>query len=135
MIVRIAITILCGVGLYASIFMLRKSQRAEHGHVKGPSVVKTPQARLFGPPNSLVAVFYYPLLVVAVWALPLLASSGQAAIASIVWWCALFGAVAAAGTSLALAFSLLFITKRWCPYCWTSHLVNWLLFFLVLASK
>jgi uncharacterized membrane protein len=36
----------------------------------------------------------------------------------------------AAVTSLVLAYSLLFITRRSCPYCWTSHVVNWTLLLL-----
>ena len=39
----------------------------------------------------------------------------------------------AAGTSVLLAYSLLFITRRECPYCWTSHLMNWTLLGLCLA--
>jgi uncharacterized membrane protein len=39
----------------------------------------------------------------------------------------------AAAASVALAYSLLFITRRACPYCWTSHVVNWMLLGLCLA--
>ena len=117
MIGRIVITLLCGVGLYVSLFMLRKSIRAARGEVPGPSVVKTPRAHLLGVPNSLLGVVYYPVLAVAVWfvgstfaVLALLTVVGCAAIVSVV-----------------LAYSLLFVTRRECPYCWTSHAVNWVL--------
>ena len=60
MIVRVVITVLCGVGLYTSLFMLRKSIRAARGEIRGPSVVKTPRAHLFGVPNSLLGSLYYP---------------------------------------------------------------------------
>ena len=67
MIVRVAIAICCGVGLYVSLFMLRKSQRAARGEVEGPSVVKTPRAHLFGVPNALLGSMYYPALAASVW--------------------------------------------------------------------
>jgi uncharacterized membrane protein len=122
---RIAISILCSVGFYASLFMLRKSRMAERGNVDGPSVVKEPHARLFfGAPNSLFGSLYFPLLAAAVWIYPWLA-------APVLRWLIVLAVAAAAATSLFLAYSLLFITKRRCPYCWTAHIVNWLLLFLV----
>jgi uncharacterized membrane protein len=39
----------------------------------------------------------------------------------------LFAVAFAAITSLALAYSLLFVTKRACAFCWTGHAINWLL--------
>jgi len=117
---RIVITLLCGVGLYASLFMLAKSRRAERGELRGPSVVTSPRARLFGVPNAAIGAVYYPAVAFAVWWV-------EGPIAIVV----LLAAVAfAAATSLVLAYSLLFITRRACPYCWTSHAVNWLLLLL-----
>jgi uncharacterized membrane protein len=118
--IRIIITLLCGVGLYASLFMLNKSRRAARGEVEGPSVVKSPRAHLFGVPNSLLGALYYPAVAVAVWFV-----DGRTAEAVLV--AASFFAAAA---SLALAYSLLYITRRACPYCWTSHAVNWCLVLL-----
>jgi uncharacterized membrane protein len=121
MVVRTVITVLCGVGLYASLFMLRKSIRATRGEILGPSVVKTPRARLFfGVPNSFLGLLYYPAVVLAVW---LVHSPLAAAILLLVVFFA-------AATSVALAYSLLFVTRLACPYCWTSHLVNWALLLL-----
>jgi uncharacterized membrane protein len=120
MAIRAIITLLCGVGLYASLFMLNKSRRAARGEVKGPSVVMSPRAHLFGVPNSLLGALYYPAAAVAVW---LVTSRGAAAVL-------LTAVVFAAATSLVLAYSLLFITRRACPYCWTSHAVNWCLLLL-----
>jgi uncharacterized membrane protein len=117
MIVRAVITVLCGVGLYTSLFMLRKSRRAARGELHGPSVVKTPRAHLFGIPNSLLGAIYYPPMAVAVWFV-------SSPMASVVLLVVVFGAAA---TSVVLAYSLLFITRRECPYCWTSHVVNWAL--------
>jgi uncharacterized membrane protein len=116
MIVRGLITVLCGVGLYASLFMLRKSQRAARGELSGPSVVKTPRAHLFGIPNSLLGSLYYPALAIAVWFVGPPATIFVLVVASF-----------AAATSALLGYSLLFITRRSCPYCWTSHAVNWAL--------
>jgi uncharacterized membrane protein len=115
MAIRAIITLLCGVGLYASLFMLNKSRRATRGGVEGPSVVKTPRAHLFGVPNSLLGVLYYPAVAVAVWFV-------QGVIAAALL---LAAALLAAAMSVVLGYSLLFVTRRSCPYCWTSHAVNW----------
>ncbi len=121
MVVRGLITLLCGVGLYTSLFMLAKSRRAEQGQVKGPSVVKTPRAHLYGIQNSLVGAVYYLALAVGVW----LVRPGTALLA------VLAAVIFAAATSAYLAYSLLFVTRRECPYCWTAHVVNWSLLGLV----
>jgi uncharacterized membrane protein len=123
MIVRVGITICCVVGLYVSLFMLRKSRRAARGELEGPSVVKTPRADLFGVPNSLLGTIYYPALALAVWLVR--GSALEIAVMLVV--------LVAAGTSVVLAYSLLFVTRQSCPYCWTSHVVNWTLLGLCLA--
>lgn len=117
-ILEVAITLLCGVGLYASLFMLAKGRRAERGLLAEPSVVQTPRARLYGGvPNAALGAAYYLALAAAVW----LVRSGPGAIV-------VLAAVAlAAVTSLVLAYSLLFITRRACAFCWAGHTVNWLL--------
>jgi uncharacterized membrane protein len=115
MIIRTVVTVLCGVALYASVFMLRKSRRAARGEVEQSSVVMTPRAHLFGIPNALLGVLYYPAVAVTVWFV-------HGALAEVVL---LLAIAAAAASSLYLAYSLLFVTRRACPYCWTSHLVNW----------
>jgi uncharacterized membrane protein len=121
MLVRLLITVLCGVGLYASLFMLAKSRRAAKGLLQEPSVVQSPRARLlWGIPNSAVGVAYYPLVALAVWLLP--ANSLLPALVL---------AAAAAAMSFVLAYSLLFITKMPCPFCWTSHGINWSLLVLL----
>jgi uncharacterized membrane protein len=117
MLLRGVITLLCGVGLYTSLFMLDKSRRAARGEIEGPSVVKTPRAHLFGVPNSLLGSLYYPALALAVWFV-------RGRLATIVLLAAV---VLAAATSAVLAYSLLFVTRRECPYCWASHAVNWVL--------
>lgn len=107
---------LCGVGLYASLFMLRKGVAAARGELTEPSVVQTPRARLLGGvPNALLGTAYYPALAAAIW----FATSRLALEVVAV------PVLAAAATSLVLAYSLLFVTRMPCVYCWTSHAVNW----------
>ena len=112
---RILITVLCGVGLYASLFMLSKTRRAQRGELTEPSVVQTSRARLLGGiPNAAFGVAYYMLLGFGVW------------VAHAPWEAAILAvaALAAAAMSVVLAYSLLFVTRMPCPYCWTSHVVN-----------
>jgi uncharacterized membrane protein len=96
--------------------MLRKTLRAQRGELDEPSVVTEPHARLFGGiPNALIGAVYYPLLASAVWIVQALA---------VPRWPIAVAVVAAAATSAFLAYSLAFVTKRECRYCWTSHAVN-----------
>lgn len=113
--IRLIISLLCAVGFYASVFMLRKSMLDARGRLLEPSVVQSPRARLFGGvPNALFGALYY------------VAAAGVAWLPSRPWLFAAFGAsVLAAATSLYLAYSLLRVTRRSCPYCWTAHVVNW----------
>jgi uncharacterized membrane protein len=118
--------LLCGAGLYASAFMTNKVLRAARGEVRGPSVVKTERARLLGGiPNSVFGLFYYAALIAALAFLD----------RPIVWDAALAAAGAAAAMSLYLAYSLLFVTRRPCVFCWTSHAVNWLLLILIVFYR
>ncbi len=115
--VRVAISFLCAVGFYCSVFMLRKSVLAQRGELSGPSVVQSPRAALFGGvPNALFGGFYYALAAAAAWA------GGRPVLCA-----ALAAAGLAAAVSLYLAYSLLYVTRRSCPYCWTAHMVNWCL--------
>ncbi|GAC1388715.1 MAG: hypothetical protein NVSMB31_03240 [Vulcanimicrobiaceae bacterium] len=114
---KLMISALCALGLYASVFMARKAARAQAGELTEPSVVQQPAARLFfGIPNAVFGVFYYLGAGLAVWW-----------IGSLLWIPLLLAAAGAALVSLYLAYSLLFVTKMPCPFCWTSHAVNWLL--------
>lgn len=120
---KITISALCALGLYASVFMYRKSLRAQSGALREPSVVQRPAARLlFGVPNSAFGIIYYLLLGTVIW------------VASGWLWIILLGAAGAAALmSIGLAYSLLFRTRMPCPYCWASHAINWLLVLLTLA--
>ncbi len=118
LLVRSVISVLCAVGFYASVFMLRKTLQAARGELQEPSVVQTSRAKLFaGVPNALIGTFYYPALAIVSWTFT----------SRTILWCAIAASAFAAATSAYLAYSLLFITKRSCPYCWTAHAVNWAL--------
>lgn len=113
---QLAIWLLCAIGFYASVFMLRKSILAAQGRVPSTSVVHTARARIAGVPNALFGIVYYAGVALSTW----LGSSRLE-------WAALAAAALAACASLYLGYSLLFVTKRSCPYCWTAHIVNWCL--------
>jgi uncharacterized membrane protein len=118
LLVRTVISLLCAVGFYASVFMLSKSVRAAAGKLTQPSIVQTERATLFfGLPNSLIGVVYYGALAAVSWL----------AHATLPLALALAAAALAAAMSLYLAYSLSFVTRRSCPYCWTAHVVNWAL--------
>ncbi len=126
MILRITTLLLCALGLYVSAFMLRKTLRMARSGGSEPSVVQTPRARVAGGvPNALLGLVYYAALAVAslLWTVP-----G-------VWPLGLAAALGAAGFSAYLAYSLLFVTRMPCVYCWTGHVVNWLLLALVFANR
>jgi uncharacterized membrane protein len=123
--VRVVIVLLCAVGFYASVFMLRKSALAGRGRLPEPSVVESPRARLFGGlPNALFGCLYYA------------AVAAVSAFSAPVWLAAAAAAAAAlaAAVSVYLAYSLLFVTRRSCPYCWIGHVTNWLLLPLLLFA-
>ena len=126
MIARLLIVVLCAIGFYASAFMYRKARLASLGRLSEPSVVETPRARaIAGIPNAAFGIAYYPLVALAMlW----FHVSGVRALT-------VAASLAAAAFSAYLAYSLLFVTKRWCPYCWVAHLVNWTLPFLLLVSR
>ena len=120
MVMRTVITLLCGVGLYVSLFMLSKSRRAQRGELLEPSVVTSPRARLFGVQNAVLGVISYPGVALAIWLIQ--GTLAKAALLAVMLFAAL--------TSVVLAYSLLFVTRRECAYCWTGHAVNWSLLFL-----
>jgi uncharacterized membrane protein len=124
--IRGTIFLLCAVGVYASAFMYRKSVRASRGHLAEPSVVETPRARVVaGMPNSLLGLAYYAAVALS---LPFLNAVP-------VWRLAFTASIAAAALSAYLAYSLLFVTRMPCTYCWTSHAVNAALPFLLLLAR
>jgi uncharacterized membrane protein len=124
--VPLFIDALCGIGLVAAAFMQAKTKRYERGEESGPSVVQQPRARLFGGiPNSMFGIAFYALMLIAAWFLN----------NPVVWYAALAAAAAAAAVSAYLAYSLLFLTRMRCPYCWTGHIVNWTLLAVLIAVR
>src|SRR5579872_4333139 len=118
---ELTVLLLCAVGFYASAFMANKSRRAARGELTEPSVVQRPAARLVGGiPNALFGLMYYPAVAIAV-------SLGSGSARRLAFLASLLAAV----MSLVLAYSLLFRTRRSCPYCWTAHFINWTLPYLI----
>ncbi len=106
--------------------MARKAQVAARGGLAEPSVVETPRARAIGGvPNAWFGVVYYLALAATV---PFLGHCP-------VWAAAFAASLGAAAFSLYLAYSLLFVTRMPCVYCWTSHAANWLLAIAVFSVK
>jgi uncharacterized membrane protein len=122
--VQNTILLLCAVGLYASAFMYRKARRAARGELTEPSIVETARARVFGVPNAALGIVYYGALA--------LLAPGLATPA--VWWAAFAAAAGAAAFSVYLAYSLLFVTRAPCPYCWASHVANWAILALLSSA-
>ncbi|MHB8462695.1 MAG: hypothetical protein ACYDA1_08620, partial [Vulcanimicrobiaceae bacterium] len=69
--IRSGITILSGIGLWVSIFMLRRWSLANRGLLTEASIVSEPESSLFfGLPNAALGVAYYLGVIFAVWLLP-----------------------------------------------------------------
>lgn len=121
----VCIALLAAIGVYVSAVMLRKQLRGERGQLSEPSVVMTSRARAAGVPNALLGLGFY---------IAVLASS--AFLTNRLIWEAVFGAsLLAAGMSVFLAYSLLFVTRMPCPLCWTGHIINWTLVVLLLLVR
>jgi uncharacterized membrane protein len=126
MIIRLTMLVLCGIGLYASAFMARKAGRAARGELTEASVVQTPAARAVGGvQNAAIGLVYYAAFILT---LPFLQ-------VPLVWWLALGAAAAAAAFSAYLAYSLLFVTRMPCKFCWTGHVTNWALLALAILAR
>ena len=123
---KYAILILCAIGLYVSIAMQRKALLARRGALTEPSVVQTARATVVGRvPNSLFGIAYYCAIAVASFFLAVPAVHAVA----------LTAASLAMVMSLYLAYSLLRITRMPCPNCWTGHIVNFVLFALLVSGR
>ncbi len=140
MVIRAAIAVLALAGLWDALYFTF----AYYGRVKRMrwvpailcardgsncvTVVQTPYARVFGPPNSLFGVAYY--LAVIAWALePRLAPA---------WF--LGALIAASAASVLLAFYLIYALvarlRTHCPLCYTAHAINIaLLAMLIMAAR
>ncbi|MYN65111.1 MAG: vitamin K epoxide reductase family protein [Acidobacteria bacterium] len=80
------------------------------------SVVFTPSARVFGPPNSLLGQVFYAAL---------LAGAAFGRLADPHWWWLYLGAsLVTVGLGVYLSHALLFVLRVPCPLCFVSHGVN-----------
>lgn len=86
------------------------------------SIVFTPQARVFGLPNSVLGQLYY---------LALLAAVGAGALEGTVLSSLLAASAVTVGVALYLSYSLLFVLRVPCRLCFTSHGLNIVLFALL----
>ena len=124
LVLKIIVDLLCAVGFYVSVHMFERSTLAKAGKVPGKSVVKSPAARLyFGVPNALWGMIFYVAIAILIWF----------AHGPIIWTLIFLGVAAAGLTSIYLAYRLIYVSKTVCPYCWTSHAINWALVILSLA--
>ena len=104
--------------------MFRKQLRFESGAEVGDSVVIRPSARLLGVSNASLGVGYYVGVLIAYpWLHDRTLFLGVLVAASL-----------AAAMSLLLAYSLLFVTRRACVFCWLGHTVNWLILLTLLVD-
>lgn len=79
------------------------------------TVLGTKYARVFGVPNSLLGVLYYPLVIVILLA-GWVTTPITLALILVAWFTVALG--------LYLAYSLFFIIKIPCPLCLTGHTIN-----------
>ncbi len=79
------------------------------------SVVFTPQARVFGLPNSVLGQVYYLVLLVGV---------GSGWIEGAFLYVLLAASTLTVGLALYLSYSLLFVLRVPCRLCFTSHSLN-----------
>jgi uncharacterized membrane protein len=121
----IIIACLALAGIYVSAYMLRKQGQADRGELKESSVVMTRTSKATGVPNALLGLCFYSAMLVMT---PFLSHPA-------IWTIAVVAALLASALSLYLAYSLLFVTRMPCPYCWTGHVANWLLLILLIVRR
>tara|TARA_B100000029_G_C17104896_1_gene789315 strand:+ start:183 stop:593 length:411 start_codon:yes stop_codon:yes gene_type:complete len=89
-------------------------------------VVFTPQARLFGPPNSVLGQLFYVALAVAVLTGALEAEGPRLVLQAVSLGTVLLGGY--------LTYALLFINRVHCVLCYLSHVINVGVFVLLLLA-
>mgnify|MGYP001421294301 CR=1 FL=1 len=80
------------------------------------SVIFTPSARVFGPPNSLLGQMYYAALIIAI--------GLDRLIDARVWRIFVATSLVTIGLAVYLSYRLLVTLKVPCPMCFTSHGIN-----------
>ena len=82
------------------------------------TILGTPRAKLFGIPNSAFGVGMYCYLILNLFV-------------PFPWMIAAVLLLLAVLRSIYFAYSLIFVTKIPCPLCFTSHVINLILFIIV----
>ena len=82
------------------------------------TILDTPRAKMFGFPNSAFGVGMYAYLILNLF-IPF------------PWMIAWVLLLLAVLRSIYLAYSLIYVTKIPCPLCFTSHIINLILFIIV----
>ena len=93
------------------------------------TVLGTPRAKLWGLPNSVFGLALYLYLIGWVYVLHAKVQPPNELVFSP--WAALVFLGLASARSVYLAHSLIFVTKIPCPLCFTTHVINLILFFSV----
>ena len=126
---------LCGLGLWISVYFTGVSYHWFPASVKWVPqvcqlkeascqlVIWTPRAKLFGIPNSVYGIGLYAYLLLFFSGVPL------------PWWPGFLAAGLAVVRSVYLAYSLIFVTRVPCPLCFTSHIINTILFIYLWISR
>jgi uncharacterized membrane protein len=150
MIIRFAIAVLSGVGLWDALYFTF----AYYGRVKKArwvpailcardgsncvTVVQTRYARLLWVPNSLLGVVYYLLLIF--WAtagqsVALVLPAGMREYTLSLSGLLIAASVAAVAMGFYLIYSLLKKLHTHCPLCYTAHAINLTILVLLLLAK
>ena len=91
------------------------------------SIIFTPSACVFGPPNSLLGQIYYVTLLIAIgldWLIDVR-----------VWRVFVATSLVTIGLAVYLSYTLLVTLKVPCPLCFTSHGINTVIFGLLLLNS
>jgi len=127
--------LLCVVGLWISVYFTGVSYRwfpptvgwipkvCQLKEASCQLVIYTPRAKLFGVPNSVYGIALYLYLAAFLLGAPLSE------------WFAIVATGLAVVRSLYLAYSLIFVTRVACPLCFTTHLINTILFIYLWLSR
>jgi len=132
---NILVILLCILGLWISTYFTGVSYHWFSPNVKWipqfcqlkeascQLVIETPRAKLFGIPNSVYGMGLYAYLFLFFLGLPL------------PWWIGFAATGLSVFRSVYLAYSLIFVTRIPCPLCFTSHIINTLLFIYLWMSR
>ena len=91
------------------------------------SIIFTPDARVFGPPNSLLGQAYYAALLAGA-ALGGFADPGP-------WRLYVAASLVTVGLAVYLSHALLFVLRVPCPLCFVSHGINAVICGLLLIER